>query len=254
MGRLAALRLRGKLHFAAGQFAGRLARKSFNVVTKHAYCKAYSMCGLDLDDPTVSALRLHRTFISASAPRTLDVSKFGVWFVFTDACFDPESFSGIGAVLVDGNGKMQHFFSQEICDDLLEVINVTSRKTAIFELEFFAVFCPFRVWRNVLKGAQLVVQTDNDGVRDSLIACQTSSVNGEPILEACLKIEYERGMTLWMSRVPTDSNIADDPSRGHVEPLVSAGCCKQHVHVQLMWNALLDVSRGEALTSNALPF
>ena len=62
-------------------------------------------------------------------------------------------------------------------------------------------------------------------------------------------------MNLWMSRVPTDSNsnIADDPSRGHVEPLVSAGCYRQHADVQLMWNALLDAARGEALASNAFP-
>ena len=53
-----------------------------------------------------------------------------------------------------------------------------------------------------------------------------------------------------MSRVPTDSNIAHDPSSGRVEPL---GCCRQHVDVQLMWNALLDVSYGEVLTSNAFP-
>ena len=127
--------------------------------------------------------------------------------------------------------------------ELLKMINVTSRKTAIFELEFLAIF----------RGAQLVVYTDNDWVRDSLITCQTSSVNGEPILEACLKIEYELGMNLWMSRGPTDSNVADDPSRGHAQPLVSSGCCRQHVDVRLMWIALLDVSRGEALTSNAFP-
>ena len=212
------------------------------------------MCGVDLDEPTVSALRLHRTLISAGAPRTLDVSRSGVWFIFTDACFDPESFSGLGAVLVDSNGKLQHFFSQKIHDEFLKMINVTEdRKTAFPELEFFAIFCSFRVWRNVLRGAQLVVDTDNDGVRDSLIACQTSSVNGEPILDACLKIEYELGMDLWMSRVPADSNIGDDPSRGHVEPLVSAGCCRQHVDAKPMCNALLNVSRGEALTSNAFP-
>ena len=55
-------------------------------------------------------------------------------------------------------------------------------------------------------------------------------------------------MNLWMSRVLTDSNIAD----GHVE-LVSAGSCRQYVDAQLMWNSSLDVSRGEALTSNAFP-
>ena len=100
-----------------------------------------------LDEPTVGASRLHRTFISVSAPRTLDVSTSGVWFVFTDACFDPETFSGIGAVLVDSNGKLQRVFFQEIHDELLKMISVTSRKTAIFELEFFAIFCSFRVWR-----------------------------------------------------------------------------------------------------------
>ena len=193
-----ALRLRGRQQFAAGQFAGCLARKSPDVVTKHAS----SMCGADLDDPTVTALKLRRTFISLSSPRPLDVSKSGVWFVFTDACFDPETFSGVGAVIVDSNGKLQHFFSQDIRDELLKMINVTSRKTAILELEFFAIFCSLRVWRNFLKIAQLVVYTDNYGVRASLIACQRSSVNGEPILEAGLKIEYELGMNLWMSRHP----------------------------------------------------
>ena len=150
-------------------------------------------------------------------------------------------------MLVNSSGRLYQFFS-EICKELLDVIHVTSRKTAIFEFEFFAIFCSFQLWRNFLKGAQLVVYADNDGVRDSLVACQTSSVNGEPVLEACLKIEYERG-----SSVPTDSNIADNPSRGHLEPFLSGGCCRQHVDVQLMWNALLDVARGEALTSNAFP-
>ena len=47
------------------------------------------------------------------------------------------------------------------------MITVTSRETAIFELEFFAFFCSFQVWRGLLKGAQLVAYTDNYGVRDS---------------------------------------------------------------------------------------
>ena len=214
---------------------------------------AYSMCGVDLDDPTVKALKLHKMFISSSAPRTLDASRSGVWFIFTDTCFDPEAFSGVGAVLVSSDGKLERYFSQEIHVEPFKMINVTSRKIAIFELEFFAIFCSFQVWRDLLKGTQLVAYTDNNGVRDSLIACQTSSVNSEPILEACLKIEYELGLNLRMSRDPNDSNIADDPSRGHVEPLQSVGCCTQHLDVQLMWNALLEFARGEALTSNAVP-
>ena len=155
-------------------------------------------------------------------------------------------------MLASSDGKLQRYFSQEIHVELLKLINVTSRKTAIFELEFFGIFC-IHVWLDLLKGAQLVAYTDNDGVRDFLIACQTSSVNSEPILDCCLKVENELGLNLWMSRVPTDSNIADDPSRGHVDLLESVGCCRQHLDVQLMWNALLEFAREEALTSNAFP-
>ena len=94
------------------------------MVTNHAY----SMCGVDLDEPTVGALRLHRTFISASAPRTLDVSPSGVWFVFTRACFDPETFSGIGGVLVDNNGQREVatlLLLRFMMNSLYKMINVT---------------------------------------------------------------------------------------------------------------------------------
>ena len=40
---------------------------------------------------------------------------------------------------------------------------------------------------------------------------------------------------------------------GHVEPLESVGCCRQHLDVQLMYNASLELARGEALTRNAFP-
>ena len=59
------------------------------------------MCGVDLDH---SIVKLHRMFISSSAPRILDAARSGVWLIFTDACFDPEAFStpeafsGVGAV------------------------------------------------------------------------------------------------------------------------------------------------------------
>ena len=39
-----------------------------------------------------------------------------------------------------------------------------------------------------------------------------------------------------MSRVPTDSNIADDPSRGDCESLMSMGVSKTEVNVDLVWN------------------
>lgn len=74
----------------------------------------------------------------------------------------------------------------------------------------------------IANGFQLVTYTDIDGVRAALAACQTESKNGEPNLEACLKLEYELGLNLWISRVPTHSNVADDPSSRQCDLLLEA--------------------------------
>ena len=49
-----------------------------------------------------------------------------VFFVFTAACFEPESSSvkaGIGAVLADASGKLTHFLSVVLEDDLGKELN-----------------------------------------------------------------------------------------------------------------------------------
>ena len=46
-------------------------------------------------------------------------------------------------------------------------------------------------WSKHLQDSQVVVCTDNEGVKDSLIACQTSSYNATPILVALLQLEFE---------------------------------------------------------------
>ena len=58
-----------------------------------------------------------------------------------------------------------------------------------------------------------------------------------------------------MSRVPTDSNIADDPSRGDCESLMSMGVSKTEVNVDLVWNDVQEfqLRGGGATTSNEVP-
>ena len=79
---------------------------------------------------------------------------------------------------------------------------MTSKKNAIFELEFF--FCDLVLSvcvEGIANGFQLVTYTDIDGVRDAPYCYQTESKNGEPNFEACLKLEYELGLNLWVSRI-----------------------------------------------------
>ena len=173
--RAEALRLRGRLQFA-------LAKKALSIVTEHAYCSKNAT----LDDETISALKLYRTCLESQRPRTVHRSISKVFFIFTDACFEPDSSSvkaGISAVLVDSSCKVTHFFATSLKDNRVDEINKSQRKTVIFELELFAILCAVIGWKRFITNCAVVVYTDNDAVRDCLIACNTSSSNARPILD-----------------------------------------------------------------------
>ena len=175
-------------------------------------------------------------------PRTLSSRSSQCWYVFTDASFEPEAdppFSGIGAVLVDQFGCKKRFFSAKLPDSLLPLINVTGRKTIIFECEFFAVLCALQIWRDLIQRSNIVIHTDNDAVRDCFISCHTTSENTIPILDACLDLECELECNTWITRVPTESNIADDPSRLVVQKLVDCGCVRDEIDCNDIWMTMV---------------
>ena len=212
-----------------------MAKKALSIVTEHAYCSKSA----SLDDETMSALKLYRACLMSQRPRTVHRSISKVFFIFTDACFEPESSSvkaDIGAVLVDSSGKVTHFFSTSLRDNLVDEINKTQRKTVIFELELFAILCAVVVWKQFITNCAVVVYTGNDAARDCLIACNTSSCNARPILDLYLKVEFQSSFNAWVSRVPTDSNIADAPSRGDCKSLHELGASETNVNVEMVWN------------------
>ena len=99
----------------------------------------------------------------------------------------------------------------------------------------------------------MVVFTDNDAVRDSLIGCRTSSENASEILEACLRQEFSLALNLWVARVPTDSNVADDPSRNVSDGLLKRGTNPDPLDLDKLWQLLKSSTEGEATTSSFVP-
>ena len=100
-------------------------------------------------------------------------------------------------------------------------------KTIIFECEFFAVFCTMWSWREKLTGCNIVIHTDNDGVRDSFISCHATSDNAVPILNACLQLEFEAAMNTWTARAvrcgePCQIEIVEAPRPDSPTP-----CCQK---------------------------
>ena len=246
--KLEALQLRGRMQFASGQFYGRLARRCLAVVTQHAYSSESSM----ISEGAVHALSRFRDMLVNGAPRVISSKSSATWFLFTDASHEPQAavpFSGVGGVLVVQLGCRRRFFSERMPPELLQQINVSQRKTIIFECEFFSVLCAMIVWKKFLHQCNVVIHTDNDAVRDAFIACHTSSKNSLPILDAILKAENEAECNYWITRVPTESNISDDPSRLQIDYLLSCGCLRDNIDCAGIWlnfvcNSGHDMERG----------
>ena len=122
-----ALKLRDRLQFAAGNLFGRIARSSFAIITQHAYSGVSSK----LDPRSVMALQLHVRLLQHSRPHELRASANNVWFIQTDACYEPgddEVFAGVGAVLFDSSRRPLKFFGQRLSTELLQRLNPTSQR------------------------------------------------------------------------------------------------------------------------------
>ena len=140
LGKLEALRLRGRMQFASGQIFGRLAKKVLAVITSHAYGSSTSQLSAD----TVKSLVLYKKLLGVDVPRELRIGSSKSFFVFTDASFEPDHplwQAGLGAVLCSTEGKIIQYFSVHADAVLREKLNVSQKKTIIFELEFFTIWC-----------------------------------------------------------------------------------------------------------------
>ena len=233
------------MQFAAEQIFGRVAKRCVSAATQHAYEAGDGR----LSEPVVSALTRFLELLRLKIPRSLSAMSTSTWFIFTDASHEPGPecvTAGVGAVLVNSLGEKANFFSEQIAETILRTINASRRKTIIFECEFFAVFCAMLSWREKLTRCNVVIHTDNDGVRDSFISCHITSENAVPILNACLQLEFEAAMNTWITRVPTESNVADNPF--DVTSLTQRGCTRTSFDPCSMWRTMSDRNWGGSAT------
>ena len=155
--------------------------------------------------------------------------------------------AGIGGLLFDPTGRAVKLFVHKL-DDLVVAARTpgSERKTAIFECE---------LWGSDFSDA-VVIFTDNNGVRDTLISCNARSKIARDILTATLAVESTSQITPWYARVPTDSNIANDPSRFSCDKLLSLGAVQCIVDGGSCWAEVsaLSESWGEKQGSSQPSF
>ena len=219
-------RLRGRMQFADGQLFGRLGRLCMKAVTDHSVSKK----GKRIEQATADAMRRFAIFLEHSDPRRLQVSTGDTWYIFTDACYEPKSqdwVCGLGGVLVNSAGSLCRFFSISLDDDMRALLGALLgeglKKTIIFEAELLALVLAFSMWRQFFSAQQVICFIDNNSARDVAISGCGRNECANILVDFLLKLEMDSKSFAWYSRVPTPSNISDDPSRGNTDLLLSMG-------------------------------
>ena len=75
------------------------------------------------------------------------------------------------------------------------------------------------LWKKFLRGRPCVAYIDNNSTRDVSISGTARTFPGDSLVGKLLEVEDAAGMISWFARVPSQSNIADAPSRGSLEGL-----------------------------------
>ena len=211
-----ALVLRGRMQFAKAQLWGRAARLCLSAVTAHAY----NGSGDGLGDHTLALLRVFRCHLNTARPREITARWDVPYFLFTDASFSPDDTNwpgGIGGVLVDSSGCQISAFSFELRPDDFTALGYPGKSTVIFEAELLALLVSLQLWKKLLRNHPCVAYIDNNSTRDVCISGAARTFPGSSLVAQVLEVEDAQGIISWFARVPSESNIADGPSRGSAD-------------------------------------
>ena len=212
-----ALVLRGKLAFCDGFIFGRLGKVALQNITKHAYAAPFKS---SLSRALLDSLYLLRDRVLGGKPKSLGCELLRTSFLFTDASFDSDKGSGLGAVLISSSGAVDAWFDLWLDIADLAPLLMDGQQTAIGELETLVVVIALMVWHQRLKSNQLMVYIDNEGAKFALIKGYSNSFAITAICALAATFLDSHCILPWFSRVPSYSNLADFPSRLTPHPLL----------------------------------
>ena len=141
--------------------------------------------------------------------------------VYTDGSFEDER-GAIGGVIL-AEGVRPQVFGCDVPKILLDEWHEQGKEHLIGLVELYAVVVARMVWRDMLAGRRCIFFIDNWGVLDSVIPGTSRDKSWRTLLLELERIDFSSPTWIWACRVPSESNISDAPSRGHLNGLEFLG-------------------------------
>ena len=200
--------------------SGKLATSDIRAVGLNAKNK------VDLDEDTIQALMSLRRRFTDNRPRVLSLDARGKpVIVYTDGSFevqDGKELARIGGVLIK-EGSDVRVFGCHVPEALLQFWHDYGKEHLIGQVELFAVVIARILWKELLHNRGVILFIDNWAVLDAYIPGNSREKTWRQLLLKLEEIDSVLPAHVWASRVPSESNVADPPSRGSLNGLQFLG-------------------------------
>ncbi|CAE6949951.1 unnamed protein product [Symbiodinium sp. CCMP2592] len=158
--------------------------------------------------------------LSTTPPRILRIDPRPPIHVWTDGAWE-DPWAGIGAVVLDTLDDSARVFAGCVPTKLLERWKLDVGSQLICEIELYALVTLRRMLQNSLCNRRVIFWLDNEAARTSAIKGLSKSESMYRLAHYLAVIEAEAPCVAWYERVPSFSNVADPPSRGDGQSILS---------------------------------
>jgi hypothetical protein len=206
--------LRGRVLFARGQTFGRCGAVALRFLGVLADGRGIT----SLDERAVGALKWLLNMLLNSRPRELRAHPPPPLLLYVDGACD-QTPSGIrvsiGAVLFDPSDPKRgpRYFGTLVGDPVVDLWSKDGKEQLIGQAELLPVLLAKTTWADVFCDRPCIVFIDNDSARFSLIRGYSPVLDSSRIINEVWLFDSRFAVASWYARVPTASNIGDDPSR-----------------------------------------
>ena len=168
-------------------------------------------------------------------------------WLFTDAACEEHGekiTATVGGAMIDQHGKPYRFFSEHVPTKIMDLWKGV--RQPITYAESLAALIGKRIWLEELVGHHVVVAVDNVAAQHTLVRYSSSSRLLRSVLRAHLLQDATSGLRVWVTWVPSESNLGDAPSRMKCDELKSLGAPQDEVDAGT-WDELLRMMSLSAL-------
>ena len=132
--------------------------------------------------------------------------------IFTDgACEDLGA--SIGGVIFPPGGRPEAFGAMLTEEARLALTSKVGQKQIIGQAEILPILVAKIIWEDHIASNKVIYFIDNDSARLALIRGYSPVLASLHMVMKCARLDAESRSCSWYARVPTKSNIADEPSR-----------------------------------------